>query len=337
MAGRLQPLDQKFRIADENGNPTEYFIRWAQQRQIDIGDSITLADLKAYLTLRKLVEGSGIQITPPSGDLNDGPLTIAADSQEILDQITSTRGSILYRGLLGWTGLGPGPLGQFLQSSGPGADPVWAVAGGGGGGAATLIQQGRFIGGTATVTMPAAPTAGNLLICLATHWNSSVTPQAPWTQIRQTNGASTDGLIALVCVVTSALAGSATIPAMFSAPSSCMGAVFEVAGGIPIQSISYDSFQEIVASTRTLSTGNGRANALAIGIAATVSANVAPVSIGGGVTIDGTLTGVTVNASPRQVTSFSKAALPAASALDCLITYAAAPRQYGWLYIIEPI
>jgi len=36
MAGNLQPLDQKFPIVEKNGTPTLYFIRWAQQRQIDI-------------------------------------------------------------------------------------------------------------------------------------------------------------------------------------------------------------------------------------------------------------------------------------------------------------
>lgn len=131
MAGALQPLDQKFAIVDTRGNPTEYFIRWAQQKQIDIGRSLTLADLKAYLTLHKLREGSGIQFTP-SGDINLDPL-IAADVQEILDQISTTRGTVLYRGLLGWAALAPGAAGNFLKTNGAGADPSWAAAGGGGG------------------------------------------------------------------------------------------------------------------------------------------------------------------------------------------------------------
>jgi hypothetical protein len=36
MAGELQPLAQNFQVVDENGFPTLYFIKWAQQRQIDI-------------------------------------------------------------------------------------------------------------------------------------------------------------------------------------------------------------------------------------------------------------------------------------------------------------
>jgi hypothetical protein len=132
MPGQLQPLAQNFKIVDENGFPNQYFIKWAQQRQEDISDAMTLADLQAYLTAHKLREGSGIQFTP-DGDINNDPL-IAADVQEILDQITSTRGAILYRGLLGWAALNPGTVGQFLQTAGAGADPLWAAGGGGGGG-----------------------------------------------------------------------------------------------------------------------------------------------------------------------------------------------------------
>lgn len=132
MVGILQPLDQKFALVKPDGTPTDYFIRWAQQKQIDIGDSINLTDLQTYLTEHSLREGSGIQFTP-SGDLNDSPL-IAADVQEILDQITATRGTVLYRGLLGWSALLPGTAGNFLKTNGAGADPEWAAGGGGGGG-----------------------------------------------------------------------------------------------------------------------------------------------------------------------------------------------------------
>jgi hypothetical protein len=127
MSGTLQPLDQKFAIVDNQGVPTDYFIRWAQQKQIDIGDSITLTDLEDYLTEHMLIEGSGIQFSPDGNIKNH--VTIAADVQEILDQVTATRGAVLYRGLLGWSALLPGAAGQFLKTNGPGADPTWAVAG----------------------------------------------------------------------------------------------------------------------------------------------------------------------------------------------------------------
>jgi hypothetical protein len=41
MVGKIQPLDKKFPIINTNdGRPTDYFIRWAQQRQIDISKGI---------------------------------------------------------------------------------------------------------------------------------------------------------------------------------------------------------------------------------------------------------------------------------------------------------
>lgn len=138
MPGNLQPLDQKFAIVDAQGNPTDYFTRWAQQRQIDIVDSITLADLQAYLTAHMLREGSGIQFTP-DGDINNSPL-IAADVQEILDQVSATRGVVLYRGLLGWAALAPGTAGFVLSTNGAGADPTW-IAPPAGGGALVLLEQ----------------------------------------------------------------------------------------------------------------------------------------------------------------------------------------------------
>lgn len=139
MAGELQPLAQNFKVVDENGFPTLYFIKWAQQRQIDISEGITLVDLQAYLTAHMLREGSGIQFTP-DGDINNSPL-IAADVQEILDQISATRGTVIYRGLLGWAALAPGTAGYLLSTNGAGADPSWIAPAGGGGGGLVLLEQ----------------------------------------------------------------------------------------------------------------------------------------------------------------------------------------------------
>lgn len=49
MAGNLQPLDSKFAIVGPDGRPTDYFTRWAQQRQIDINGSITAAQAQALI------------------------------------------------------------------------------------------------------------------------------------------------------------------------------------------------------------------------------------------------------------------------------------------------
>lgn len=76
MAGNLQPLDEKFAIVDDQGRPTLYFIKWAQQKQIDIQASITSDQfntlLLEYLLAHQLQEGDGIALTP-SGNLDDSP------------------------------------------------------------------------------------------------------------------------------------------------------------------------------------------------------------------------------------------------------------------------
>lgn len=132
MSGNLQPLDQQFSIVDTQGRPTRYFVQWAQQKQLDIEGAITsdqaTAILVAYLAAHPLVAGSGITLTP-DGNLSDGP-TIAAQASAILDQISAVRGTVLYRGAGGWAALAPGAAGQFLETQGAGADPLWAAAGG---------------------------------------------------------------------------------------------------------------------------------------------------------------------------------------------------------------
>jgi len=49
MPGDLQPLAQNFQIVDGNGFPTLYFIKWAQQRQIDITAGITATQAQALI------------------------------------------------------------------------------------------------------------------------------------------------------------------------------------------------------------------------------------------------------------------------------------------------
>lgn len=154
MAGTPQPLDQKFPIVDSQGRPTDYFTRWAQQRQVDINQGITEQDLLDYLLTHKLQEGVGIQITP-SGNLSDLP-TIAADVQEILDTLSATRGVIIFRGLTGWTVLLPGTAGNVLQTNGPGADPTWVPASGGGGGGYPQIALTKPTAAQFTNINPAA-------------------------------------------------------------------------------------------------------------------------------------------------------------------------------------
>lgn len=136
MAGQLQPLADLFQIVDANGRPTPYFIQWAQQRQLDIASAITAEQAAQliidYLNSHPLQEGLGIGLTN-SGKIPAG-VQISAKVQEILDSISSTQGTVLFRGAADWQALAPGTSGHFLKTNGAGADPEWAAGGGGGGG-----------------------------------------------------------------------------------------------------------------------------------------------------------------------------------------------------------
>jgi len=52
----------------------------------------------------------------------------AVTISQVLDWISSTRGTILYRGATGWAALPPGTAGQFLKSNGENADLSYATA-----------------------------------------------------------------------------------------------------------------------------------------------------------------------------------------------------------------
>jgi len=61
----------------------------------------------------------------------DGNFALAASSsispsiQTLLDGISTTQGSILYRGASAWAALGPGTSGNVLSTNGAGANPSW--------------------------------------------------------------------------------------------------------------------------------------------------------------------------------------------------------------------
>jgi hypothetical protein len=64
MAGEPQPLDQGFAITNADGTPTQYFILWAQDRQIDIQNGITAAQAQQLIddwaAERDIIAGTGL-------------------------------------------------------------------------------------------------------------------------------------------------------------------------------------------------------------------------------------------------------------------------------------
>lgn len=71
MVGNLQPLVSNQKIVMPDGTPTEYFIRWAQNRQIDISGGITAAQAQQLIddwaAARVLTAGIGLD---GGGDLS---------------------------------------------------------------------------------------------------------------------------------------------------------------------------------------------------------------------------------------------------------------------------
>lgn len=121
MAGTSQPLNSAFALVNPDGTPTEYFIRWAEQRQIDIGDSLTgdqaeeiVADTFAG---RSVLTGHGLS---GGGDLSANR-TIALDA--VLDDLNDVD-----------TATTPPVTGQVLGYVDDKWKPVDQTGGGGGGG-----------------------------------------------------------------------------------------------------------------------------------------------------------------------------------------------------------
>jgi hypothetical protein len=71
MAGESQPLVSNQAIVKADGTPTDYFIRWAQARQIDISGGITAAQAQELIdewsATRKIIAGVGLS---GGGDLS---------------------------------------------------------------------------------------------------------------------------------------------------------------------------------------------------------------------------------------------------------------------------
>lgn len=167
----LGPLSWDSPIVNKDGLPSpEFQRRWALQRDNNalIG-SITFGEGAPVDAPSEGDEYVDLSVTPPALyaghddawikigvytflQLSDVPSSYAAAGLKlvrvnagvsalefaalstILDGISATRGTILYRGAGGWAALAPGTATQVLTTAGPGADPAWAPGGGGGGG-----------------------------------------------------------------------------------------------------------------------------------------------------------------------------------------------------------
>ena len=91
-------------------------------------------------------------------------IDITAEVQGGLNNITTTRGSLLYRGAAAWLGLSPGTSGHVLTSQGVGADPVWAAVAGTG----TVTSVAMTVPSILSVSGSPITVSGTLAVSLAT-------------------------------------------------------------------------------------------------------------------------------------------------------------------------
>ena len=144
MVGRIQPLAKEFEIVGPDGKPTDYFIRWAQERQIDIAQGISAAEAQQLIddwaAARDIVAGVALD---GGGNLSaDVTLDYAGGIADQSDVDLST----------------PPADGQVLVWN-DGAS-MWVPAdqsGGGGGGGLTLIGTQTLAVGAASVTFGSIP------------------------------------------------------------------------------------------------------------------------------------------------------------------------------------
>lgn len=70
---------------------------------------------------------TGLTIPLSRAQGGSGVSTAAVEIQELLDAISTTQGTLLYRGATSWSSLAPGTAGQVLKTGGAGANPSWST------------------------------------------------------------------------------------------------------------------------------------------------------------------------------------------------------------------
>lgn len=120
MARKVKNLIKSVKIADPDGTPSLAFMRliqetgWLTQSAQD--------QLERIIAMR-ILAGDGLDGGGTIGNFTD--ITLSANVQEILDLLSTTQGTIIYRGALDWAVLPPGDVGKVLQTNGVGANPSW--------------------------------------------------------------------------------------------------------------------------------------------------------------------------------------------------------------------
>jgi len=197
MANELQPLVSNQKIANPDGTPTDYFIRWAQQRQIDIQNGINAEQaqqlINDWAAQRDIIAGNGLNGGGPlSSDvtLNVGAgigIDVSASAISLED-----------------TAVVPGVYGDATNVAQITVDQQGRITnvvnvpitGGGGGGAPPTLVGATVVwvnnSNSVNVALPAGTVAGDLVVYAANNGWSVNTPSG-FTSLSSLPGSNTNG------------------------------------------------------------------------------------------------------------------------------------------------
>ena len=216
---------------------------------------------------------------------------------------------------------------------------VASSSGGGGGGGTfigarpTVVQAVAAANNTGSVVFSANPTVGNVLVALGTHWTNNPLAATGWSGFDIANGASHDGLMGAMKVVTALDIASMTPFSGITAGANI--AVFEVQGAMPIIPLTRYGFKEVTSISVTQYAACGIDNSLIVGMSAIGLSSTDLASISN-VTIDQTSSGATTSGGPREVTAFHTNA-DSGTNLSITATYSASVEQYGMNVVLAPV
>lgn len=167
----------------------------------------------------------------------------------------------------------------------------WTPGAGGGGGTPTIVQTA--IDSTNTVTFAGAPTKGNLLVCVFSHFSNAIVPFNPvagkgWANYSQTDGSATDGFGFFYKI---AQAGETAAQQPLNSSPTGITAVWEINGakGFDVFAGQHDLNATPSVGQALTTTGN---NELILALFATANNNLnLPTGTGGGFVSDKTTSG----------------------------------------------